>query len=143
MAMRSIGTFRFSPELRKGSHTRRDGGSTRWWLIIDCDPELGRFLRHLFALGHYRTRTLQQPLWGPHMSVIRGEEPPNANAWGSANGVTVEFEYSPELHETDGYVWSPVECPEALAVREMLGLPRTPEPPLHLSVGNCVVGPAG
>jgi hypothetical protein len=76
--MRSLGTFRFSPTLRNNSHTRRDGSSTRWWLIIDCDPDLGRYLRHLFALGHFRTRTLQNPLWGPHISVIRGEEPADA-----------------------------------------------------------------
>jgi hypothetical protein len=141
--MRSTGTLRFSPTLRNGSHTRRDGGRTRWWLIIECDPELGRFLRHLYAIGHYRTITLQPPLWGPHISVIRGEVPPNAAAWGSADGATVEFEYSSELLETNGYVWSPVECTRALAIRELLELPRSPDPPLHLSIGNSVVGPGG
>lgn len=141
--MQSFGTFRFSPELRQGSHTRRDGGSTRWWLIIDCDPDLGRFLRHLFAVGYHRTRSLQPPLWGPHISVVRGEEPPDPAAWGRLDGATVAFEYDSVLRETEGFVWCPVECPEALAVRETLGLLRCPDPPLHLTVGNCIEGPRG
>ncbi|MFO0865263.1 MAG: hypothetical protein U0744_11550 [Gemmataceae bacterium] len=139
--IRSVGSFRFSPEIRKGSHQRRDGGTTKWWLIIDCDPELGRLFRHLYMLGHFRTRTLQPPLWGPHVSVIRGEEPANAASWGLAAGEAVEFEYSSDLRETDGYVWCAVECPRALAIREALNLPRSPQPPLHLSIGNSVAGP--
>ncbi|MBP3956555.1 hypothetical protein J8F10_14845 [Gemmata sp. G18] len=141
--MRSIGTYRFSPEVRTGSHGRRDGGSTRWWLIIDCDPDLGRYLRHLFTVGHYRTRSLQQPLWGPHISVIRGNEPPDPAAWGQLDGAAVEFEYDSVVRETGGFVWCPVECPEALAVRETLGLPRCPDPPLHLTIGNFNYGASG
>jgi hypothetical protein len=80
--MRALGTFRYSPELRPGSWQRRDGDSTRWWLIIDCDPELGRFLRHLYTIACHRTRAAQAPLWGTHISVIRGEVPPNQAAWG-------------------------------------------------------------
>ena len=133
---RTVGTFRFSPEIRKGSHTRRDGGNTLWWLIIDCDPELGRFLRHLFAVAHYRTQSLQPPLWGPHVSVIRGEKPPNPSKWGELNGATVELEYEPIMRETEGFVWCSVECPQALKIRESFELPRHPEPPLHLTIGN-------
>lgn len=135
--MLSVGTFRYSPEIRPGSHTRRDGGSTLWWLIIDCDPELGRLLRHHFAIGHHRTRSLQAPLWGPHISVIRGERPPAGGVWGKHNSVPVEFEYDPIVRETEGWVWCPVECPAALAIRAELGLPRDPEPALHMTIGNC------
>ena len=136
--MLSTGHFRVSPALRNGSLTRRDGGSTKWWLIIDCDPELGRFLRHLYMIAHHRTRTLQAPLWGPHISVIRGEEPPNAATWGDGNGLEVEFEYDPVARETDGYVWCPVLCAPALDLREKLGLSRSPELALHLTIGNSV-----
>jgi hypothetical protein len=134
--MRAFGTFRYSPELRPGSWQRRDGGSTRWWLIIDCDPELGRFLRHLYTIACHRTRVAQAPLWGTHISVIRGDVPPNQAAWGRFQGAEVEFEYEPLVQETGGYLWVPVACAPALARREQLGLPREPEPPLHLTIGN-------
>lgn len=134
--MQAIGTFRYSPELRTGSLERRDGGSTRWWLIIDCDPELGRFLRHLYTLATYRTRAIQAPLWGTHISVIRGEQPPNQTEWGRLQGAEVQFDCEPQVQETDGYLWVAVVCEQALEQRELLGLPREPQPPLHLTIGN-------
>jgi hypothetical protein len=138
--MRASGTFRYSPELRPGSLQRRDGGSTRWWLIIDCDPELGRFLRHLYTMASYWTRTVRAPVWGTHISVIRGEEPPNGAAWGRLQGAEVEFEYEPLVRVTDGYLWAVVACPAALGHREELGLTREPRPPLHLTIGNRTAG---
>lgn len=135
--LRSTGMLRYSPELGPGAgHTRRDGGNTWWWLIVDCDPELGRYLRHQFLLGHRRTRTLQSPLWGAHISVIRGEVPPNPAAWKRLDGTTVEFDYDPVVCETEGFVWCPVPCAQALSIREELGLPREPSPALHLTFGN-------
>jgi hypothetical protein len=135
--LRSTGVLRYSPELARGAgHTRRDGGSTWWWLIVDCDPELGRYLRHQFLLGHRRTRALQSPLWGPHISVIRGEVPPNVAAWKRLDGATVEFDYDPMVCETEGFVWCPVSCVQALSIREELGLAREPSPALHLTIGN-------
>lgn len=134
--MMSSGTLRFSPELRPGSHERRDGGSTRWWLIIDGDPELGRYLRHQFWLAHRRVRSLQSPLWGTHVSVIRGEAPVDAARWGREDGQRVTFEIDPVPQETRGYVWYPVRCDAVLDLRERLGLPREPVPPLHLTIGN-------
>jgi hypothetical protein len=133
--MNSVGTFRYSPTLN-GSLMRRDGGTTRWWLIIDCDPELGRFSRHLLVQGTYRTRTVQSPLWGTHISVVRGEEPPLKAAWERLNGQEVEFEYEPVIRETDGYLWVPIRCEAALTHRQELGLQREPDPPLHLTIGN-------
>jgi hypothetical protein len=134
--IRSFGTLRYSPALRAGVHTRRDGGTTRWWLIVDCDPELGRYLRHLYTIAKRRTRTLQAPLWGPHISVIRGEEPHDVRAWGEHDGAAIEFDYDPNARETDGYVWYPVECAAMLDLRERLGLAREPSPALHLTIGN-------
>ncbi|MGO1070654.1 hypothetical protein [Lysobacter sp. CA199] len=132
----ATGTLRYSPQLGKGGHTRRDGGSTQWWLIVDCDPELGRYLRHLYLLGHRRTRALQSPLWGPHISAIRGERPVAMDAWKRGDGATIEFAYQPQAHETDDYVWHRVRCEALLNLRETLGLPREPEPALHLTIGN-------
>jgi len=132
----ATGTLRYSPALGKAGHARRDGGSTQWWLIVECDPELGRYLRHQFLLGHRRTRRLQGPLWGAHISAIRGERPPLQALWKRWDGATVEFDYDPAVRETDGFVWCPVRCERLLGLREELGLPREPQPALHLTIGN-------
>jgi hypothetical protein len=133
--MKSMGIFRYSPTVN-GSLVRRDGGTTRWWLVIDCDPDLGRYLRHQFTVGTYRTRQIQAPLWGAHVSVVRGEEPSLKQHWERLNGQEVEFEYEPVIRETEGYLWVPVWCETALSHREELGLVREPDPPLHLTIGN-------
>ena len=133
--MKSVGIFRCSPTLN-GSLLRRDGGTTLWWLIIDCDPELGRYLRHQVVAAVHRTRQVQAPLWGTHISVIRNEEPPRKQAWEQLNGTEVEFEFELAIRETNGYLWVPVFCEPALQHREELGLPREPQPPLHMTIGN-------
>lgn len=135
--LRCCGTLRYSPELRPGSHQRRDGGSTRWWLIVEADEELGRYLRHLFLLAHWRTRRLQGPLWGTHVSVIRGEVPPLPQGWGEGDGAAVDFVLDLRAQETQGFVWCPVQCPALLDLRQRLGLSRQPQLPLHLTLGNC------
>jgi hypothetical protein len=134
--LRASGILRYSPEIRPGSHTRRDGGSSYWWLIIDCDPELGRYLRYLYEQAYWQTRPLTSPLWGPHISVIRGEQPADTRDWGRGNGERIEFDYTPEAEEIHRYVWHPVRCDAVLDLREHYGLAREPAPPLHLSIGN-------
>lgn len=132
----TIGTFRYSPTIRGDSTTRRDGGSTEWWVILDSDPELGRLLRHLYQQARFRTVTPQPPLWGTHVSVIRGEEPPDKTLWKRRDGERVEMQYEFEVQETRGYLWVPVWCLPANELRLELGLSADPTPSMHLTFGN-------
>ncbi len=119
---------RFAPPLGPGgSRARRDGGTTDWWLILQCDPDVGRYLRLLYALDVRHTRQLSDPLWGPHVSIVQNEMPPDLTQWRALEG---------EPQEIGEYVFYPVACAEALAYREALGLPREPRWPLHLTFGN-------
>ena len=136
--MTSTGTFRYSPKLN-GSLERRDGGSTKWWLVLDLDPELGRYFRHLHHLATYRTQKLQRPAWETHISVIRDEEPLDEfkPLWDKYAGQEICFDYDMmNAGSNDIYVWLPVVCETALDIRAELGLPRDPIYPLHLTVGN-------
>ncbi len=130
-------TYRFSPPLNKsGKTTRRDGKSTKWWLILECEREIGRYLRHLFEVATHHTRPLQEPLWGAHVSVVRDEEPPNARLWEQLEGTQVPVEYNSKIELVNDFVVAPVRCEAALDYREALGLPREPRIPLHLTIGN-------
>lgn len=133
---KTTGTFRYAPTIRAGSTTRRDGGSTEWWVIIDCDPELGRLLRHFYQRSRFNTVAPQPPLWGTHVSVIRGEEPPDKTRWKARDGVVVELEYETSVAETRGYLWVPVWCPVSNELRTELGLSAEPTPSMHLTFGN-------
>lgn len=87
-------------------------------------------------VGNYRTKSIQSPLWGTHISVIRDEKPLIMTDWQSLDGLEVKFEYEFTIQETDGYLWVAVKCDEALSHRESLGLSREPEFPLHMTIGN-------
>lgn len=129
----SKGTLRYSPKLT-GERNEK------WWLILDCDPGIGSYYRHLFKAGHYGCKKLQAPSWAEHITVVRNEEPPIKNPWEKHDKKEVEFTYTTDYFGTDGiYVWLDVECEELLDIREALGLPRNPIYPLHLTIGNVVV----
>lgn len=131
------GVCRFSPPLDpRGGTTRRDGRSTEHWMILQCEPELGRYLRHLHHLDVCRTRQLADPLWGPHISVVQGEPAADPTCWKDREGETMPFELLHPPQVFDAYVFYPVRCEAALDYRERLGLPRQPQYPLHLTIGN-------
>lgn len=138
------GHCRFSPPLdARGGRVQRDGATTDDWLILACDPELGRYLRQLYLLGHRRTRTLSDPLWGPHVSIVQGETPRHAQHWKDREGAAMPFTLLWPPQELGDYVFFPVACEAALDYRERLGLPREPRHPLHLTIGNRKRGPMG
>lgn len=138
IAMPSLtGLCRFAPPLDPGGgRVRRDGSTTDWWLILQCDPDVGRYLRQLYALDARRTRQLCDPLWGPHVSIVQNEVPPDLTLWCALEGRPMTFDYVHPPQEIGEYVFYPVACAEALTHREALGLPREPRWPLHLTFGN-------
>jgi hypothetical protein len=108
----------------------------KWWLILVCCPDLGRYYRESFNYW-YRARDikLMKPAWDCHISVVRGEEPINKELWGSWDGCEVEFRYNPELQGNGEYYWLDVECAKLLDIREKLGL-GAPHFGLHLTIGR-------
>jgi hypothetical protein len=126
--VQSTGTLRYSPKLLG------DRSSDKWWFVVDCDPEIGKYYRHLFWLSTHKTYRPWRPAWREHITVIRNEEPPDPSSWEKYAGQTIEFWYN-VLPETNGsYWWLNVQCEKLLEIREELGLPRHPTIPLHLSV---------
>ena len=136
LKIRSSGRLRYSPT-NNGKIVRRDGGTTKWWLVIDCDPNIGRYYRELYRMESHGVRTIQRPAWDAHISVIANERPSDETHWRKYEGRLIEFEYLHRPDSNDLYVWLPVFCEEALDMREELGLKRYPYHSLHLTVGNC------
>lgn len=127
----SIGILRYSPK-RLG-----DQSSPNWWLVIDCDPGLGEYYRHLYWLCQYKCHRLMRPAWKEHVSLIRNERPTkNDFLWGVYNGHSMAFFYDPEVKTNGEYYWLDVYCPGVRLMRKELGLPEEPEFPLHLTIGH-------
>lgn len=122
------GIVRYSPKLLGAS-------SSKWWVVIDADPELGKYYRHLYYLQTNRCYKLQRPAWESHITVVRDEEPSNKNLWEKYQNLEIEFKVIPKIESNGDYFWFPVECNFALDIREELGL-GDPKFPLHISIGH-------
>jgi hypothetical protein len=105
-------------------------------MVIDCDPEIGVYYRHLFWLAQNKCQTLIRPTWKEHISVIRNEEPPKNYLWSTYGNYPVSFCYDTELRTDGEYFWLDVVCPIVLRMRKELGLSAEPDPGLHLTIGH-------
>lgn len=123
-----------------------------WWLLLQCDNGLSSFYRKLIEME--RTYTVSSrdwmsvkglepspfewPIhipygkvtpsaWGAHISIVRGEEPPNKKAWKKYKNKRFKFKYDPRYINTNGkHWWFRAISPELEQIRLELGL--TPEP---------------
>jgi len=111
---------------------------SRWWVVVDCENDIGDYFRHLSYIGMNKTVMMNKPMWGYHITVVRNEVPHAAyqSYWGVTGGTTVEFEYQAKICNNGLHFWLPVYSSYLLDLRENLGLPRLPEYDLHLTVGN-------
>jgi len=131
--MKSIGKLVYSPRTHLSSSDR--------WLVVMGDDEISRYYRHLYTveypyLNGERTGKLTRPVWGTHISVIRGERLPKPDLWRLDEGKIIEFEYEGGVIDNGEYYWLKVKCPYLLDLREKYGLAREPRFGLHLTIGR-------
>jgi len=131
----TTGTLRYSP--------KRDESSQHWWLILDCDPEIGRYYRSMYQRQHNFCRKLQRPFWGPHITVVRNEEPDDKHKhlWDLHAGEKIVFQYAGGVNNNysddryRSFYWLEVTCPRMLEIRKELGL-SAPTCGFHLTIGS-------
>lgn len=135
--MKSTGKLRCSPRLL-GDKNR----DPKWWMILECDQEIGRYYRELYFIAHCRGEKLIRPAFKEHITVIRDEEPPEnrKGLWWKYQGEEVEFDMKTYCIGNGDYFWLEVISPRLLDIRQELGLRRHPYLPLHLSIGHLGLG---
>jgi hypothetical protein len=109
-------------------------------LIVQVDPDISHFARSLIP----KYLHVKQPMFAPHISVVRDWTPPNMDVWEKYQGHSVNFEYDSYVHNDELYYWLDVYSLELEAVRTELGLrPHgdvTTSPDgkhrFHITVGN-------
>lgn len=81
--------------------------------------------------------SLQRPMWGIHVTVVRGNEPvPKLDLWKIHADRWVEFEYGPFIRHHWGFWSLPVRSVELIEIRRELGLKA--EHDFHITVGRQV-----
>jgi len=131
---KSIGKIIYSPRSHLGSNEK--------WAVLMCDDEISNYYRHLYTLTYppYLNGTnslkISRPVWGAHISLIRGEYIPNINLWGLDSNKIIEFEYEPGVLDNNEYYWMKVSCPYLSDLRKRYGLSPMPKFGFHLTVGR-------
>ncbi len=131
--MKSTGKLVYSPRSHLGSNEK--------WLVLMCDDEISKYYRALYAkeypyLNGDRGTKLTRPVWGTHVSIIRGERVPKQELWGLDANKIIEFEYDYGVKDNREYYWLNVKCPTLNILREKYGLSREPRYGLHLTIGR-------
>lgn len=131
--MKSTGKLTYSPRTHLNSSDR--------WVVVMCDDEISRYYRHLYTVEYpyangTKTGKLTRPVWGAHISVMRGERLPKQELWKLDEGKMVEFNYEAGVIDNNEYYWLKVTCPYLEDLREKYGLPRAPRFGYHLTIGR-------
>lgn len=111
------------------------------WLVLMLDDEISKYYRHLYEKTYPIRNSgfcqkLTRPVWGPHVSIIRNEQIPNQQAWGFAANKMISIEYEGGVKSNNEYFWLDVYSDELSAIRELMGLSRTPKWGFHMTVGR-------
>lgn len=101
-----------------------------------CDDEISQYYRSMFYREYPWKGKLTRPVWGTHISVIRGERIPNMQLWGIDANKIVEFEYDGGVIDNGEYYWLKARCPALSELREKYGLPKEPRFGFHLTIGR-------
>lgn len=137
MWFKATGIIKYDPP--RGKMKRK----TDWWCVLNTDNEICRYYRW-WVQNRYWIK-LNQPSWGAHVSIVRGEkpEPHLMHLWKKYNGHKVEFEYSHNVRQSgdttgwdrpDNYWFVDVRSDFLLNIREELNRPTHWN--LHLTVGR-------
>lgn len=128
--MKSIGKLIYSPRSHLGDPSK--------WLILACDDEICKYYSVLYRQEYPWLPKLMRPVFGAHISIIRGEKVPNYNLWRMDENKIIEFEYDPGVINNDEYYWLRVKCPYLEDLRIKYGLSPQPKYGFHLTIGRVI-----
>jgi len=126
--MKSIGKLIYSPRSHLGDSSK--------WLVMMADDEICKYYSSLFKTEYPYYPMLARPIFGAHVSVIRGERIPNHNLWKMDDNKIIEFDYEPGVEDNGEYYWLKVKCKYLEDLREKYGLSRIPRFGYHLTIGR-------
>ena len=108
--------------------------SAPWWMILKTDEGIIEYYQH-WLKKHYDVG-FERTVWGSHISVVRGQEPPNKAAWAKYKNEKIQFTYSNRVYRAHWFFCIDAYSPRLEEIRVELGLKPQPKHGLHLTVGR-------
>lgn len=116
-----------------------DGSEKPWFVTCRLTTHDDLFNLHKYWINKMLKMKVQPSLWGPHITIVRGEEPFNKSRWKEYDGLTTQFEVVYPLKDNGFYFWYEVRSELFSKIREDLGL-RPPRSPFHLTIARFAEG---
>ena len=133
MLIKATGILDFNLENKTKKHHAQSSWKRTAMIKTDCDLEryYAWFLEKRFNLKLNRT------LRGTHISIINDKVDKDVfeQAAKMFHGKEIAFYYEIEPRGISTHWWLRVHCPDALVIREAMGLARDPFYALHLTLG--------
>lgn len=131
---KSSGVVVYSPKLENGVIAES-------WVLLECDTEIVRYYTYFLNKKGIK---LEKPLWGAHISIVRGEydilPEDYKDKFGYNNGTELSFNYGSLV--TNGiHWWLEVESKELEDLRLHLGLDKHPDFGFHITIGRVIENP--
>lgn len=130
---KSIGKLVYSPKTHLASSDN--------WIVLMCDDEISRYYislyekQYIFKNGEYNKK-LKRPVWGAHISIVRGELF-DKKLFKNKNKI-INFEYEPGIIDNKEYFWMKVYSKELIEFRKSLNLSPEPKFGFHLTIGRTI-----
>jgi len=116
---------------------------TKWWAIVNVDKEITRYYR--WWVMKERWIDLCQPSWNAHISIVRGECPPEdlMHLWKKYDGQRIDFKYKHDVYQgssttgnnnPEAYWCVEIDCPKLIEIRKEFGFKHDWK--LHLTIGR-------
>lgn len=108
-----------------------------WWALLLCDNEIARYYAWQLKKHGIEVYSNDKGLWKTHISVMKGEVPPNLNIWKKYEDYQVTFDYNHWVRFDNGeHAWVDVYSEELSSIREELGFGFKPW--FHMTIGRLV-----
>lgn len=128
------GVLKYDPP--RGEMKRR----TKFWCVLDITNDFAHYYQDL--LKREKFITLNEPSWGSHMTVIRGEipTPEYAHLWKKYQDEMFSVKYSldikviPDRKKPGDFYILEAFCPELMEVRREMNLPVYDS--FHITIGR-------
>ncbi len=113
-----------------------------WWVWLEVDYELGRYLRRLYFFAQYGCSKLGRPSQDEHITIVSSHEKTDRfeAVWGVHEGREIEFTVLLKPETNSNAVWCPVRSIGLEEIRLELGLSAERHIPLHFAVGYLYPG---
>lgn len=106
-----------------------------WWLLLKTDKSILDYYQH-WIKSIYDVDFIRQTVWGPHVSVNRGDIPPDIMKWRKYDGEVVDYKYSNRIYRKHWFFCVEVYSTRLEDIREEMGLSRLPPKGFHMTIGR-------